>query len=443
MIYCENSSLQALSLSIVGNRLHDDGVQKSECLIELNDKLRQVLVQYFISSFKTEERYRFFHHSGLDFNFVYSLVTDIFNSPEMLLEYSGQLADQLYEMSGHNMIKSGEFYVAYFNQIEFDGQKSDAIGLFKSENKDTFLMVSSQNRTTVIEQLEGTDIRKLDKGCLIFNTKKEEGYRIAVVDNSNNSEAKYWIEDFLNIKPCQDNYFQTRNFMTVCKNFLSKQLPEEFEVSKADQVELLNKSVQYFKENEEEFFKKYNTKNRKSEAAVMEKKEMRTVSTAEFITSWNEMEKYWANNDGDADENSYYNRIINQKINIELPMLGIKTELFWCPPTVECLDDMFDRMIDDEYLDWLVDKEQCYYTGGGIWLAEVPFEYGNKSLVMVVDNEDSSVWAVYQNVLKDNGIYDSVEHSELMIESGDSVHIVPDWQIYYIKALQLLANELK
>ena len=80
---------------------------------------------------------------------------------------------------------------------------------------------------------------------------EEEGYRIAVVDNSNKSEAKYWIEDFLNIKPCQDNYFQTRNFMTVCKNFLSKQLPEEFEVSKADQVELLNKSVQYFKENEE------------------------------------------------------------------------------------------------------------------------------------------------------------------------------------------------
>lgn len=205
----------------------------------------------------------------------------------------------------------------------------------------------------------------------------------------------------------------------------------------------VRKIVEEYEENEEEFFKKYNTKNRKSEAAVMEKKEMRTVSPAEFITSWNEMEKYWANNDGDADENSYYNRIINQKINIELPLLGIKTELFWCPPTVDCLDDMFDRIIDDGYLDWLVEKEQCYYTGGGIWLAEVPFEYKGKSMVMVVDNEDSNVWAVYQNVLKDNGIFDSVEHSELMIESGDSVHIVPDWQIYYIKALQLLASELK
>ena len=27
------------------------------------------------------------------------------------------------------------------------------------------------------------------------------------------------------------------------------------------------------------------------------KKEMRTVSPAEFITAWNDMEKYWVNND--------------------------------------------------------------------------------------------------------------------------------------------------
>ena len=170
------------------------------------------------------------------------------------------------------------------------------------------------------------------------------------------------------------------------------------------------------------------------------KKEMRTVSPAEFITAWNDMEKYWVNNDGDNDENSYYNRIINQPINIELPLLGIKTELFWCPPTVECFDDMFKRMIEETYVDLLVIKEDCFNTGGGIWLAEVPFEYGNKSLVMVVDNEDSTEWAIYQNVLKDNGKYESVEYDELMEFTGNATHILPDFQIYYIRALQLLAD---
>ena len=123
-----------------------------------------------------------------------------------------------------------------------------------------------------------------------------------------------------------------------------------------------------------------------------------------------------------------------------MPLLGIKTELFWCPPTVECFDDMFKRMIEETYVDLLVIKEDCFNTGGGIWLAEVPFEYGDKSLVMVVDNEDSTEWAIYQNVLKDNGKYESVEYDELMEFTGNANNILPDFQIYYIRALQLLAD---
>jgi hypothetical protein len=173
---------------------------------------------------------------------------------------------------------------------------------------------------------------------------------------------------------------------------------------------------------------------------IIKEKEIKTVPPAEFFTKWKEMEDYWVKNDGDMDENSYYNRIINQKINIELPLLGIKTELFWCPPTVEYLDDMFKSMVEETYFDLLVEKEQCYYTAGGVWLAEVPFEYGEKQLVMVVDNEHTDIWAVYQNVLKDNGKWESVEYDELLVESNNANNILPDFQIYYIKALQLLAE---
>lgn len=204
--------------------------------------------------------------------------------------------------------------------------------------------------------------------------------------------------------------------------------------------ETIRRIVAEYEENPKEFFEEYNTKDRnKIGDKNMEKKEIKTVPPAEFITAWNDMEKYWVNNDGDNDENSYYNRIINQPINIELPLLGIKTELFWCPPTVECFDDMFRKMIDDQYVDLLVEKEQCIYTGGGIWLAEVPFEYDG-SYVMVVDNEDSSVWTVYRNILKDNGKYDSVEYEELMEYTGNASNIFPDWQVHYIRALQLLAD---
>lgn len=151
---------------------------------------------------------------------------------------------------------------------------------------------------------------------------------------------------------------------------------------------------------------------------TLEEAKIKMVSPAEFVTKWNEMEKYWIENDGDNDENSYYNRIINQPINIELPLLGVKTELYWCPPTVECLDDMFKRLIDETYIELLVDEEQCVCTGSGIYLAEVPFEYAGKPYVMVVTNENSTEWAVCQNVLKDNGKYENVEYDELMEFTG-------------------------
>lgn len=251
MIYCENSALQALVLHIVGNKLKDDGLCKSERLVDLDESLQKVMVQYFMASFTLGERFSFAHHSGLDFNVAFQAVSCIFDKRDNILKYSTQLADHLYESSNHNNIKGGEFYVAYFHDIEFDGLVVDAIGLFKSETKNTFLRITSTDRISSLDYEEGVDIRKLDKGCLIFNTKKEEGYVVAVVDNTNKSDAKYWVEDFLGVKPRQDKYFQTQNFMSVCKSFVTKQLPSEFEVSKADQAEMLNRSVQYFKENDE------------------------------------------------------------------------------------------------------------------------------------------------------------------------------------------------
>ena len=206
--------------------------------------------------------------------------------------------------------------------------------------------------------------------------------------------------------------------------------------------QIVREIVAEYEEDSKAFFKKYNVKGRNQMGVdvMKDKKEMRTVSNAEFITAWNDMEKYWVENDGDMDENSYYNKIINQEINIELPLLGIKTNVSWCPPSVECFDDMFKRMIEDQYVDLLVDKEQCFSACGGIYIAEVPFEYFGESLVMVVENIHSNEYAVYRNVLKDNEKYESVEYEELMKCTGNANEIEPDFQIYYIRALQLLSN---
>ena len=252
MVDIVNCDIKHVSIHTVGN-LVDDSLYLSKQELDVSDNLiRELLVRYFIYPFKSNEYYNLVHDTDLNLNEVFVYVSKIFDNPEQLHEQSINLAKHLYEQSSHPKIKSGEFYTVYFKDCIVDGTATDAIGLFKSENKDTFLKVYPQGDGFEIESEKGVNINKLDKGCLIFNIDKENGYIVSVVDNTNKgAEAKYWTDDFLHVKPRKDEYHNTQNVMSLCKNFIKEGLPEELDISKADQVYFLNKAVEYFKENED------------------------------------------------------------------------------------------------------------------------------------------------------------------------------------------------
>ena len=252
MIQFHEIQIQQCIVHKVGNKCDDGGCSFSNVLVNVDEKMHRVLENYFIKSFINNELYWHFSHiSDIDLNEVYSYVLSLFQGEESFIDVSWKIASYLYECTTHPNVKSGDLYVVYIKECILDSEKCDAVGIFKSENLDTFIKVINIEEGYNVEAHQGININKLDKGCLIFNTKKEEGYVVAVVDNTNKFDAKYWVEDFLGVKPRQDRYYQTQNFMAACKDFVIKQLPSEFEISKADQVELLNRSVQYFKDNVE------------------------------------------------------------------------------------------------------------------------------------------------------------------------------------------------
>ena len=245
-------NIKSLSIHKVGNKQEDELLQISKQKVNIEDILiRELLVKYYFTPFKSQEYYSFYHDSDLKYNEVYGFASGIFDAPDSLYENSVNLAKHLYEQSTHPKIKSGEFYTVYFKDCIIDGEIVDAVGLFKSENKDTFLKVFPSGEGFEIESQQGININKLDKGCLIFNTERENGYVVAVVDNTNKgAEAQYWMDDFLHVRQRKDEYHDTQNILSLCKNFIKNELPQHFEVSKADQVNLLNKSVKFFKEND-------------------------------------------------------------------------------------------------------------------------------------------------------------------------------------------------
>ena len=232
MHYFDSTTIsESVYLHQVGNKSNDEPLVLSSNPLELTDTIKKDLKQYFLSHFKPTEYSCFEHDASLSLNEVYSYVSAIFENQENLAQQSKYLAQSLYRKGVHPNIKGGEFYVVYFKNCLIDGEMTDAVGLFKSENKDSFLKVQRNGDRFEILQELGVNINKLDKGCLIFNTNKEDGYVVSVVDNSNRGEAKYWVEDFLQVKRKNDSYTQTQNAMTMCKNFIS-QLPSD--IDKAD-----------------------------------------------------------------------------------------------------------------------------------------------------------------------------------------------------------------
>lgn len=241
--------IKAFSLHNVGNKVADEGVILSDKPLQVNDDVLNLMTHYFVSGFRSQEFFQFYHDADLKYNEVYSFISVVFDQPDVLHEYSLLLAKQLYEKSIHPRIKGGEFYVVYFGEFLIDDMKVDAIGLFKSENKDTFLKIYPSGGGFEIESQQGVNINKLDKGCLIFNTDRENGYIVNVVDNTNKgAEARYWIDDFLHIRQRKDAYYNTQNILSLTKSFVTRELPKEFDVSRADQAELLNKTAEFFKE---------------------------------------------------------------------------------------------------------------------------------------------------------------------------------------------------
>lgn len=261
----ESSSIASVAIHRVGNKQTDEGYILSDKTQNLTEQLQDLLVSYFITPFKAEEYYTLYDENNLELNEIYSIAACIFADPDSFLEQSQRAARHLYDACTHPNIKNGDFFVVYFKECQLNGVTMDAVGLFKSENKTQFLKVRhdeeewsreegsrSASAVFAMDVDKGIDINKLDKGAIIFNTEADKGYVVSVVDSTNRGvDAVYWKDNFLHIQQRQDEYFNTHQVMQVYKKFVTDEFPDKFEnVHKADQADMLNRSVDFFKHND-------------------------------------------------------------------------------------------------------------------------------------------------------------------------------------------------
>ena len=256
MIEYRRAGIKDLSVHFCGNKGNGEELKISaKGYTFKDDRLKDLLLGYFISPFR----------SGIYFNLkkkskgLFELIDSVFTDRSKLHQVSAQIATNLFDQSLHPNIKGGELYVAYIEDMVVDGEMCDAIGIFKSENKETFLKVFESGEEFEIESENGINLHKLDKGALVFQTEKDNGYKVSIVDNNSRSPeiATYWQQDFLNLEPRKDSFHQTQVFIDAARGFCEEVLTEENNVPRAQQFMMMNKSLSFLKDRDKFSMKEF------------------------------------------------------------------------------------------------------------------------------------------------------------------------------------------
>lgn len=209
-----------------------------------NDILKNILLEAFIS---VNVIYEFVHDIDIDLNVLRKIVKE-YQNEEDLLHTSKDIYQHLKAIATHPKIKDGDLVFAKFEDIHIDNSYYEALGIYKIEQKESFLRVDiDKENTSSISIISGILSKNIDKACLIVFSKGEP---FVLVIDKNNKDVQYWIDDFLHVRQRKDEYANTENVMAMAKQFITKELPKEFEVPKADQIDLLNRSLQFFKEKD-------------------------------------------------------------------------------------------------------------------------------------------------------------------------------------------------
>ncbi len=250
MINFENCEISNIIIHSIGNKFESgDLILSDDCFLPEDEDVLNLLKSYFLSAFKKDAYYHFVpYENELLNNPVYASVSRIFDDELEFYQQSVEIAQHLFEQSNNPNIKSGELYIVHFKNCNIEEGVCNAIGIFKSETKDTFLkIVMNQNIYQLVGE-SGINIKKLDKACIVFNVNREQGYKACILDKTNAKEAIYWTNDFLGLEPSDDSYFQTANYLNLCKNFVKEIYNQENDVPRADQIDMLNRSINFFKD---------------------------------------------------------------------------------------------------------------------------------------------------------------------------------------------------
>lgn len=164
-----------------------------------------------------------------------------------LVGVSRAIAKLLIDVANEHEARTGDLFVARFTGVELGSAAHGALGILKFDDKEVFIESRAEDEALAMQLKRGLGSRKPDQALLVLFTPGEP--TLLVIDDR--PQDPFWQQAFIGLRPKRDTVNSTRNMLDMTRSFITQQLPQDYEIPKADQIDLLNRSVQYFKENTE------------------------------------------------------------------------------------------------------------------------------------------------------------------------------------------------
>lgn len=312
MIQCNNSNIELLKISYVGNRIAGEQVKLSKDVLQCDELSKNIIGRYLLSNIEYHQLYKLTHTEGIEYNKVYNLASEVFGDNTTFERVVDELSYLLYQKANVKSIIGGYLFVVYFKDCIVDDKTTDALGIFKAETKDMFIKLTSKGSDIIFSSEQGFAMNKMDKGCIIFNVDDKDGYRLAVLNKSHSkSSIKYWNDDFLLCTPVIGDYLNTQAVLKAIGQFIKEQ-----DTNQLQKIFLMNKSLQ---EAEKETF---DVKDLLEIVAANEESKQRVQELFTTLTGGNELMPDYIKHDSVALKKTRLKSVLRLDDNFEIVFHG-------------------------------------------------------------------------------------------------------------------------
>lgn len=254
MLDFSSARIDRLAIMWIGNKNRYEGTTvPKQLLVPPSDIAEELLLPAMLRPFeKSEEFFNFHHEDDLSLNKGFRYTSAIFESSDNFEANAYLLGQHLYECSDNSRIQGGEFFVAHFRGLYLDGEPVSGIGMWKIQGHDNFLKTERSDQQFVLNVSNGISTEKLECAALIIDNSDMPQYRVNAIDTvSKKDERSFWKDEFLRIRPVEDNYFHTRHYISIAAEFIDQKGAVRAGMTAIEQLGAMNTAREYFLENDE------------------------------------------------------------------------------------------------------------------------------------------------------------------------------------------------